>query len=229
MMATVKQVLSSLNPSAKPKAALGQSGKENVRRSPGGKMASQKSVSAVLPFLTVLKPRVVTRIVPCLCSLQLKTLGMGGAKRIPLSPASKARKAALAKRKAAAAAAAGASSASGKSGARRLTETEERAYVACRGWCPAAAALFSRVHTLTFILCNHTYTYRRVAKGTRWTLDDFDIGKPLGKGKFGVVYLARERKSKFIVAIKVLNKQQLLKAGVEHQLRREIEIQSHLR
>ena len=63
----------------------------------------------------------------------------------------------------------------------------------------------------------------------RWSLRDFEIGKPLGRGKFGDVYLARERKSKFIVAIKVLKKKQLLKAGVEHQLRREIEIQSHLR
>lgn len=33
----------------------------------------------------------------------------------------------------------------------------------------------------------------------------------------------------FIVALKVLQKSQLSKAGVEHQLRREIEIQSHLR
>ncbi|KFM78735.1 Aurora kinase A-A, partial [Stegodyphus mimosarum] len=63
----------------------------------------------------------------------------------------------------------------------------------------------------------------------RWTLDDFDIGKPLGKGKFGNVYLARERKSKFVVALKVLFKSQLQSHGVEHQLRREIEIQSHLR
>lgn len=28
----------------------------------------------------------------------------------------------------------------------------------------------------------------------RWTLKDFDIGKPLGRGKFGHVYLAREKK-----------------------------------
>jgi hypothetical protein len=41
--------------------------------------------------------------------------------------------------------------------------------------------------------------------------------------------LAREKTSKFIVAIKVLLKAQLQKAGVEHQLRREIEIQSNLR
>lgn len=38
-----------------------------------------------------------------------------------------------------------------------------------------------------------------------------------------------KKKTKYIVALKVLQKNQLLKAGVEHQLRREIEIQSHLR
>jgi len=37
----------------------------------------------------------------------------------------------------------------------------------------------------------------------QWTLTDFDIGKPLGKGKFGNVYLAREKKSKYIVGLKV--------------------------
>lgn len=62
-----------------------------------------------------------------------------------------------------------------------------------------------------------------------WSLKNFDIGKPLGRGKFGSVYLARERESKFIVALKVLFKSQLVKSNVEHQLRREIEIQSHLR
>ena len=63
----------------------------------------------------------------------------------------------------------------------------------------------------------------------KWSLSDFDIGKPLGNGKFGKVYLAREKKTHFIVALKVLFKSQLSKAGVEHQLRREIEIQAHLR
>ena len=69
----------------------------------------------------------------------------------------------------------------------------------------------------------------RAKAGTRWTLQDFEIGKPLGRGKFGKVYLARERRTKYIVALKVLSKSQLLKSGVEHQLRREIEIQAHLR
>jgi hypothetical protein len=31
----------------------------------------------------------------------------------------------------------------------------------------------------------------------RWTLNDFDIGKPLGRGKFGHVYLAREKRVSF--------------------------------
>lgn len=63
----------------------------------------------------------------------------------------------------------------------------------------------------------------------KWCLNDFEIGKPLGKGKFGNVYLAREKRSKYIIALKVIFKHQVQKAGCEHQLRREIEIQSHLR
>lgn len=62
-----------------------------------------------------------------------------------------------------------------------------------------------------------------------WNLEDFDIGRRLGKGKFGSVYLARERASGYIVAIKVLHKAQLERAHVEHQLQREVEIQSTLR
>ncbi|XP_075384594.1 aurora kinase A [Tenrec ecaudatus] len=67
------------------------------------------------------------------------------------------------------------------------------------------------------------------SKKRQWALEDFEIGRPLGKGKFGNVYLAREKQSKFILALKVLFKAQLEKAGVEHQVRREVEIQSHLR
>ena len=60
-------------------------------------------------------------------------------------------------------------------------------------------------------------------------LSDFDVGKALGRGKFGHVYLAREKRSSQIVALKVLFKSQLKQSQVEHQLRREVEIQSHLR
>lgn len=63
----------------------------------------------------------------------------------------------------------------------------------------------------------------------KWVLSDFDIGRPLGKGKFGNVYLAREKRSKFIIAMKVLYRSQIEDAKISHQVRREIEIQSHLR
>uniref|UniRef100_A0A914YWL6 Aurora kinase n=1 Tax=Panagrolaimus superbus TaxID=310955 RepID=A0A914YWL6_9BILA len=62
-----------------------------------------------------------------------------------------------------------------------------------------------------------------------WKLSDFDIGKPLGKGRFGNVYLAREKTSQIVVALKILFKSQLRKAKAEHQLVREIEIQCHLK
>ena len=58
-------------------------------------------------------------------------------------------------------------------------------------------------------------------------LTDFQIGRALGKGKFGRVYVAKEIRR--MVRLKVLDKKQLVDAKVEHQLRREIEIQSHLR
>ena len=60
-------------------------------------------------------------------------------------------------------------------------------------------------------------------------LKDFEIGKPLGKGKFGRVYLAREKSTGFICALKVLHKSELVQGKVEKQVRREIEIQSNLR
>ncbi|NWY63179.1 AURKB kinase, partial [Chionis minor] len=61
-----------------------------------------------------------------------------------------------------------------------------------------------------------------------FSLEDFDVGQLLGKGKFGNIYLAREKASGFVVALKILFKSQLEKAGVEHQLEQEIEIQSRL-
>lgn len=66
-------------------------------------------------------------------------------------------------------------------------------------------------------------------KQKKWVMDDFEIGRPLGKGKFGNVYLAREKKTKFVIAMKVLFKDQIKEANIEHQVRREIEIQTHLR
>ncbi|CAK7345845.1 unnamed protein product [Dovyalis caffra] len=61
-----------------------------------------------------------------------------------------------------------------------------------------------------------------------WSIADFEIGRPLGRGKFGRVYLAREVKSKYIVALKVIFKEQIEKYNIYHQLKREMEIQTSL-
>jgi len=63
----------------------------------------------------------------------------------------------------------------------------------------------------------------------KFHLGMFEIGKPLGKGKFGRVYLAKERTTGFVCALKVLHKSELQQGKVEKQVRREIEIHSNLR
>lgn len=37
------------------------------------------------------------------------------------------------------------------------------------------------------------------ANAKPWKIDDFQLGKGLGKGRFGNVYLAKEKKSNYIV------------------------------
>ncbi|KAN0063518.1 spindle assembly checkpoint kinase [Thecaphora frezii] len=66
----------------------------------------------------------------------------------------------------------------------------------------------------------------------QWSLSDFEIGRPLGKGKFGRVYMVRTNSGPgkgYIVALKCLYKKELVDNKVEKQLRREIEIQMNLR
>lgn len=65
-------------------------------------------------------------------------------------------------------------------------------------------------------------------KPKKFHLGMFEIGKPLGKGKFGRVYLAKEKSTGFVCALKVLHKSELQQGKVEKQVRREIEIQSNL-
>ena len=65
---------------------------------------------------------------------------------------------------------------------------------------------------------------------TTWSLLDFQIGRPLGKGKFGHVYMVRTKQAPhYILALKALYKSELIREGTEKQLRREIEIQMNLR
>lgn len=63
-----------------------------------------------------------------------------------------------------------------------------------------------------------------------WNLHSFDIGRPLGKGKFGRVYMVRTKSEpKYILALKTLYKSEIVQSRVEKQIRREIEIQQNLR
>jgi len=62
----------------------------------------------------------------------------------------------------------------------------------------------------------------------KWQLNDFDIGQSLGRGKFGNVVLVREKHTKFVCALKILYREQLRKANIEHQVKREIQIQYYL-
>ncbi|MEN2495696.1 MAG: hypothetical protein MHMPM18_000291 [Marteilia pararefringens] len=65
--------------------------------------------------------------------------------------------------------------------------------------------------------------------GTKFLISDFQVARQLGVGQFGKVYLAKHIHSKYIVALKVISSIQVEKLGVMKQVRREIEIQSHLR
>ncbi|KAI6203101.1 hypothetical protein M3Y94_00517500 [Aphelenchoides besseyi] len=67
----------------------------------------------------------------------------------------------------------------------------------------------------------------RRSDGTQWCLDNFDLGKRLGHGRFGSVFVASENRSQFIVALKILHKSEII-ASAHHQVQREIDIQFHL-
>jgi len=62
-----------------------------------------------------------------------------------------------------------------------------------------------------------------------WKIGDFAVGKMLGSGKFGRVYLAKEKRGKqTVVAIKSIKKDDIRKERIKYQLVREIEIQKNL-
>ncbi|KAJ2158412.1 spindle assembly checkpoint kinase [Coemansia sp. RSA 552] len=69
----------------------------------------------------------------------------------------------------------------------------------------------------------------RAPSSHSWTLNDFDLGRVLGKGKFGRAYLAREKNTNYICALKILFKTELQQSKIEKQLKREVEIQTRLR
>ncbi|ETW82109.1 hypothetical protein HETIRDRAFT_318059 [Heterobasidion irregulare TC 32-1] len=76
----------------------------------------------------------------------------------------------------------------------------------------------------------YAHVYYRARPTREWHLYDFDIGRPLGKGKFGRVYMIRTKcEPRYILALKCLYKSEIIQSKVEKQIRREIEIQQNLR
>lgn len=55
----------------------------------------------------------------------------------------------------------------------------------------------------------------------------FELGRKLGKGRFGDVYMAREIRTGFALAIKVINKKELKESEMQAQLVQEIKIQMY--
>ncbi|KAI7855206.1 kinase-like domain-containing protein [Circinella umbellata] len=75
---------------------------------------------------------------------------------------------------------------------------------------------------------NNLSKFNKDINHREWCGNDFIVGKHLGSGRFGTVYIATEKSSDRVVALKFVNKNELQKANVIRFLKREIEIQSHL-
>ncbi|CAD5232631.1 unnamed protein product [Bursaphelenchus xylophilus] len=61
-----------------------------------------------------------------------------------------------------------------------------------------------------------------------WRLSDFDVGRPLGKGAFGRVYLARDKNKHVPLVLKIIFKNPLKTHKMEEYLVTEITNHSHL-
>ncbi|CAG4984809.1 unnamed protein product [Parnassius apollo] len=76
---------------------------------------------------------------------------------------------------------------------------------------------------------NKIITHEAFGKSYKWSPRDFELGSELGRGKFGTVHEAIEKKTGYMVAIKTLFKSKITEYQCERQVMREIEIQSHLK
>ncbi|KAI4290977.1 hypothetical protein PAPHI01_0251 [Pancytospora philotis] len=56
------------------------------------------------------------------------------------------------------------------------------------------------------------------------TIDDFELGRPLGIGRFGQVWLARHRESGYIVSLKMIPMSSMETGANVKNLRREVEV-----
>ncbi|ORC92802.1 putative protein kinase [Trypanosoma theileri] len=87
-----------------------------------------------------------------------------------------------------------------------------------------------KMNNETYFLTNFHYpkfTEYETGKKRMWSLDDFDIARKLDEGRFGKIYLAREKSTKCAVVLKCLSKNMIRYHNLFHQLRREIELQEY--
>jgi hypothetical protein len=73
-----------------------------------------------------------------------------------------------------------------------------------------------------------TTTSTTSSTSSEWSIDSFLMSKPLGRGKFGNVYYAKQKSTNHPIALKVLFKQQLQQPMNCKMIQREIEIQYRL-
>ena len=82
-------------------------------------------------------------------------------------------------------------------------------------------------------ICFHLHTQSMAQKKNehirQWSLNDFKLGCPLGKGGFGAIYLCKERRTGFVAAMKVQWIPHLKEYEMTINAKREITILSHLR
>lgn len=68
----------------------------------------------------------------------------------------------------------------------------------------------------------------RTIRPRKWTLKDFELGKNLGVGNLGNVWLVRTKREKFILALKAMRKCDIVRTNSMHQFKREVELQASL-
>ena len=78
-------------------------------------------------------------------------------------------------------------------------------------------------------LINHIFFISILFAKREWNKNDFINHQFISKGKYGIVYKCQEALSNKIVALKVIKKETVLQYNMLTQLRREAEIQNHLK
>ncbi len=94
-------------------------------------------------------------------------------------------------------------------------KNSELGFIQCSDSCSGNVCIFKHLRKHKLISCLRYQSVVMFCLFSRkmWSVKDFEIGEALGKGKFASVYLARERQTKFILALKILHKEQLEKAS----------------